>query len=211
MAGPYLRSKWQAEQAAVEAIGRGVPVIIARPSIPVGPGDRRLGPLSHAICQFAAGRIGAVVAGVLDVADVRDLAEGIVAAARRGAIGRRYLLTGQPVTYMEFFTALAPLVGRPPPRRVVPYPLALAFAHVNEWVCRHWTGSRPLASVTGVRLTRRSFHFNSRRTRCELGLVSRPFRAALSDAVAWFRAHAYIPPLDATTRTGHPCTPDCQD
>ena len=150
------------------------------------------------------------MAGVLDVADVRDLAEGSWLRPGERAIGRRYLLTGQPVTYMEFFTALAPLVGRPPPRRVVPYPLALAFAHVNEWVCRHWTGSRPLASVTGVRLTRRSFHFNSRRTRCELGLVSRPFRAALSDAVAWFlrpRLHTSPRRNDPNRSSLHPGLP----
>ena len=49
------------------------------------------------------------------------------------------------------------------------------------------TGRPPKATVTGVRLTRRTMHFDASRSLAELGLQPRPVRQSLADAVAWLR------------------------
>ena len=84
MLGPYCRSKWRAEEAAAEAAQDGDPVVIVRPSIPVGPGDRHLGPPTRMICDFCNGRIKGHLDGDLNFIDVRDIAAGIRAAAQHG-------------------------------------------------------------------------------------------------------------------------------
>lgn len=188
MLGPYCRSKWLAERAADEAAAAGDPVVIVRPSIPVGPGDRRLGPLSRMICDFCNGRVKGTLDGDLDLIDVRDVAAGIWAAAQRGEIGRRYLLVNEHWTIPNLLRHLAEVTGRAAPRWRVPYPLAISFARIEEFVCRQMTGRLPMATVTGVQLTQRSFRFDGRRSAADLGLqAKRSCRESLAEAVRWFR------------------------
>ncbi len=196
MAGPYLRSKWLAEEAARTAIAEGAPVIIARPSIPVGPGDRGQGPLMRLIRRFGEGGVSGYLPGTLDLVDVRDLAAGFYAVATRGIVGQTYLLSGETITYEQFFERLAEIFGRPAPRWRVPYAAALAYAYAQEFVSRNITGTTPLVSITGVRLTRRSFRFDSRRTCRELDLQVRPCTDALRETAAWLRDPSLDLPKD---------------
>jgi dihydroflavonol-4-reductase len=187
MFGPYLRSKWLAEEAARAAARQGAPVIIVNPAVPVGPGDLRRGPLTRLICQFARGQIRGYLPGTINLIDVRDAADGLWTAACRGRIGERYLLSGHNLTFREFFELLAGATGVPAPTWRVPYALALAGAWVEEQYCRWFSRREPMATVAGVRLTRRSFQFDSRRTRAELGLSLRPLLESLCDAIGWLQ------------------------
>jgi dihydroflavonol-4-reductase len=49
-----------------------------------------------------------------------------------------------------------------------------------------------LATVTGVRLTRRVMSFDPRRSLDDLGLRPRPVREALANALVWFRAAGWL-------------------
>jgi dihydroflavonol-4-reductase len=193
MIGPYCRSKWLAEQAAQEAVETGQPVIIVRPTIPVGPGDVNLGPLSRLICDFCNGRVKGYLDGGLNLIDVRDAAAGIWAAAERGEIGHRYLLAAEDWSIRDLLRLLAKLSGRPAPRWQVPYAFALAFAYLEEQVCSHFTAALPMATVTGVRLTQRYFHFDGRQSARDLRLQPmRDCSAAVGEALGWFRAAGLI-------------------
>ena len=189
MIGPYCRSKWLAEEAANEAAAGGLPVIIVRPTIPIGPGDRHRGPPSRMICDFCDGRIPAYLDGDLNLMDVRDVSAGIWAAARRGEVGRAYLLANENWRILDLFRYLASLVGRRTPRWRVPYRLALLFAHCEEWFCTRFSAERqPLATVTGVKLTQRSLRFDGTRSAIDLGWQpERDCRTAIAEAVDWFR------------------------
>lgn len=44
MPGPYCRGKFLAEQEALAATAQGLPVVVVNPTVPIGPGDRRLTP-----------------------------------------------------------------------------------------------------------------------------------------------------------------------
>jgi dihydroflavonol-4-reductase len=194
MIGPYCRSKWLAEQAAREAAEAGLPVVIVRPTIPIGPGDRRRGPPSRMICDFCEGRIKAYLDGDLNLMDVRDISAGIWAAARRGKVGRAYLLANENWRILDLFRYLSSLVDRRAPRWRVPYRLALMFAHGEEWFCtRFKTGRQPLATVTGVKLTRRSLRFDGTQSAIDLGWrPERDCRTAIAEAVDWFRDSDWI-------------------
>jgi dihydroflavonol-4-reductase len=193
MLGPYCRSKWRAEEAAAEAAQAGDPVVIVRPSIPVGPGDRHLGPPTRMICDFCNGRIKGHLHGDLNFIDVRDIAAGIRAAARHGKVGRRYLLVNEQWTILDLLRFLAEVTDRAVPRLRVPYSIALLFAHAEELFCRHVSGKIPMATVTGVQLTQRPFVFDGRQSAEDLGLQKmRCCRESIVESVRWCRDSGHI-------------------
>lgn len=191
--GPYGRSKWRAEQAAWRAAARGAPVMVASPSVPVGPGDALAGPMTRLLIDFAHGRIKALLDADLPLIDVRDAAAGIAATLTHGQPGRRYLLAAENWTTRGLFQTLARLTGQLAPTAKAPYPVALAFAALEQWYCGLRNGRTPMASVTGVQLTRRYMRFDTSRTQRELGLSFRPVRRAIEEAVAWLADRGDIP------------------
>jgi dihydroflavonol-4-reductase len=185
--GPYCRSKLRAENAALERARAGRPVVLANPTMPVGPGDRGLSPPTRLIRDFCRGKLPARMDCTLNLIDVRDVAEGLIRTMERGVPGRRYLLGGENLTLLELLTTLSDLTGVPVPRRRVPYALGLAVAYASEFWADRVTGHPPRATVTGVRLTRRTMHFDPSRSLAELGLVPRSIRLSLADSVDWLR------------------------
>jgi len=182
--GKYCRSKLRAEQAAWDAVRRGQPVVIVNPSVPVGAGDRRQGPLTRMVRQFIQGQLGTFyLDGQINLIDVRDAAAGMCAAARRGRVGRRYLLANETWTIQRLFNTLSQLTGRRAPSMRVPYALALGFAFLEQGWCRHVTGRTPMATVTGVRLTRRSFDMDASACLAELKVAVHPVVDALKEMV----------------------------
>ena len=103
-------------------------------------------------------------------------------AAEKAPIGRRYVI-GAPATPMaELLALIAEVTGRSPPKRRVPFPVALATARLAELRARR-TGVPPLASVEGVRLARYPRPLDSARARTELGWHPRPVEEALRAAI----------------------------
>lgn len=186
--GPYCRSKLLAEQYAFFLARGGLPVVVANPTMPVGPGDRGPSPPSRLILDFCRGRLPAMMDCTLNLIDVRDVAHGLCMVMQRGAPGRRYLLGHANLTLASLLALLGELTGVPVPRWSVPYPIGLAVAWLSELCADHFTGRPPKATLTGVRLARRIMHFDCSRSQAELGLSPRSIRESLTDAVAWLRS-----------------------
>jgi dihydroflavonol-4-reductase len=191
--GPYCLSKLLAENAALERGRAGKPVVVANPTMPVGPGDRGPSPPTRLIRDFCRGGLPARMDCTLNLVDVRDAAEGLIRVMERGRPGRRYLLGGENLTLLELLQILSGLTGVPVPRWSVPYSLALVAAHASEAWANLVSGRPPKATVTGVRLAHRLMHFDARRSLAELGLEPRPVRRSLADAVTWLAAEGQIP------------------
>src|SRR5262249_12144433 len=185
--GPYCRSKFLAEQYAFAMARAGLPVVVANPTMPVGPGDRGLSPPTRLILDFCRGKLPVAMDCTLNLIDVRDAALGLDLVMKRGASGRRYLLGCSNLTLMGLLQQLSRLPGVPAPRWQVPYPVGLAVAVASELWANHVTGRMPKATVTGLRLARRLMHFDPSRSLDELGLKPRSLDESLRDAVAWLR------------------------
>jgi dihydroflavonol-4-reductase len=190
--GPYCLSKLLAEQYAFSLAHAGSPVVVANPTMPVGPGDRGLSPPSRLILDFCSGRLPAVMDCTLNLIDVREVAHGLSLVMELGQPGRRYLLGAWNVTLAALLCLLSELTGVQVPRWRVAYPVALAAAWLSELYADRFAGRAPQATLTGVRLARRTMHFDPSRTQRELGLSPRPVRESLADAVAWLRDTGYL-------------------
>jgi dihydroflavonol-4-reductase len=190
--GHYCLSKLRAEDAAMALAQAGRPVVVANPTMPVGPGDRGLSPPTRLIRDFCLGRLPARMDCTLNLIDVRDVAAGLIRVMDRGQPGRRYLLGGENLTLAGLLGMLSELTGVPAPRFKVPYAAGLAVAYISEFWADRVSGRAPRATVTGVRLARRIMHFDPSRSLAELGLSPRRIRESLSDALIWLRQTGQI-------------------
>src|SRR5262249_3869730 len=143
---------------------RGAPVVVVNPTLPVGPGDWGRSPPTQMLLDFCRGRRREYLDAELNLIDVRDVAEGMILAMKKGRAGRRYLLGHENVSIRQIFAVLARLTGLPEPRWRVPYAVALTAAYVSEFAADVFTRRMPAATVTGVKLTRRTMHFDSHRS-----------------------------------------------
>jgi dihydroflavonol-4-reductase len=192
MIGPYKRSKFAAEEIVRALVAeRGLPAIIVNPSTPVGPRDRKPTPTGRVILEAARGRLPGFADTGLNIAHVDDVAAGHLLAVQGGRIGERYILGGENMSLAEILAEVAGLVGRPPPRLKVPYWVAYPAAIGAEWAAQV-TGRTPLATRDSVRMSRKKMYFTSTKAERELGYRPRPARAAIADAVAWFKANGYL-------------------
>jgi dihydroflavonol-4-reductase len=187
MIGPYCRSKFRAEQAAFKLAEAGASVIICSPTLPIGPGDRNQTPPTRLAVAFCQGKIPAYLDCEVNLIDVRDAADGLVRAMQRGRPGVRYVLGGHNCRLSEWLQVLANMVNLPTPRWAVPYPVALAIGWLSELWADFISHRVPMATVTGVRLTRRSMYFDPSASLAELGLMPRSVEESTRDAVNWYR------------------------
>ena len=197
--GHYKRSKFMAEEVVRSFVDKGLAVVTVNPSAPVGPRDVKPTPTGRMILEAAAGRMPAYVDTGLNIVHVDDVADGHWLALERGRVGETYVLGGVNMTLCEILTSIAELVGRAPPRVRLPYELVLPIAHLSEAAAR-LTGKSPVATVEGVKLSKKMMFFSSEKARNELGYAARPPLLALEDAIRWFCDKGYLRQEPASRR-----------
>lgn len=201
MPGPYTRSKFLGEQAALAAARDGFDLVVVNPTVPVGEGDDNMTPPAMMLSLFLSGGSPMFLDCILNFVDVRDVAEGIILAADHGKAGERYILGGENVALKDLLLLLEQISGRPMPKRAVPGLLALAAGVVSEWIARGITGKAPAATREGVLLALRSAPFDSSKARSALGYAPRPVESALRAELAWLTARNQ---MNSTTRHDAP-------
>ncbi len=107
----YKASKWQGERAALEAARRGLPVTIASPTAPIGPGDERPTPTGRMIQDLLRARFPVGSRTGLNIIAVEDVAEGLLAIGHRGLPGERYILGDKNLWLGEFLEMVASTAG----------------------------------------------------------------------------------------------------
>jgi dihydroflavonol-4-reductase len=191
MIGHYKRSKYLAEQVALEAGRSGQEVVVVNPSTPVGEMDIKPTPTGRIIVDFLKERFPAYVDTGLNLVDARECARGHVLALEKGRSGQRYILGGENLTLKQILDKLAAITGLPSPRVKVPYVMALATGVVDEIVTGRIRGREPRVTIDAVRMGRKKMFVSSGKAERELGWQVVPVDEALWRAVTWFRAKGY--------------------
>ncbi|MDB5979308.1 MAG: dTDP-4-dehydrorhamnose reductase, RmlD [Pseudomonas sp.] len=188
MIGHYKRSKFLAETLVRQLAAEGLPVVIVNPSTPIGPRDIKPTPTGRIVRDAIAGRLPAYVDTGLNIVHVDDVAEGHWLAFQHGLVGERYILGGHNLSLRDLLVEIADIAGRTPPRWRLPHAVVMPIAHV----CEAWarlTGTRPIATVEEVRMSKKHMFFSSAKAERELGYAPGSARQALEDAVNWFAQH----------------------
>ena len=169
---PYIVTKQAAEQVVLDAVERGLDAVIVNPTYMIGPWDWK--PSSgRMLLHIARGRQLLAPRGGNDFCDVRDVAAGIHAAANRGQRGRRYILGGEPMSYLAAWKLFAQVAGvRGPICRSGPINIMIAGWAGDVW--RLVTGHEPDLNSASTKLSAQHHHFSYRRAADELGYAPRP-------------------------------------
>src|SRR5881409_482370 len=191
MIGPYKRSKFRAEQVAIEAARAGLDVVIVNPTTPVGERDIKPTPTGRIVVDFLKKKFPAYVDTGLNLVDVKECARGHIAALEKGNSGDRYILGGENLTLKQILDKLAAITGLPSPKIRVPYVVALATGIVDEMVTGHIFGREPRATIDAVRMGRKKMFVSSGKAERELGWRVVEVDDALHRAVEWFQANGY--------------------
>ena len=172
---PYVNSVHEAEAEAMRLAARGLPLVCVNPCVAFGAGDYNLSS-TRIVRSFLLGRVPLYVDGAFSVVDVRDAAQGFLAADVSGGVGERYILGGRNFTVDRLFADLSRLSGIEPP---VKLPAAAAMAAASA------LGERAPLQAAEVRATGHWWTYRSAKARRDLGWRSRPHEETLEATVAW--------------------------
>jgi dihydroflavonol-4-reductase len=191
MTGAYKRSKFQAEQVALEFAGSGFPVVIVNPTAPIGDHDFKPTPTGKIVVDYLKGGMPAFVDTGLNLVDVADTAEGHLLACEHGRAGQRYILGCENLTLEQILARLAELSGGKAPRWRIPYGVAYAAGLASTgWA--NLTGNEPRAPLDAVKMARKKMFVSVDKAKRELGFNPGPVEGALKRAVDWFRDNGYV-------------------
>jgi dihydroflavonol-4-reductase len=186
MAGHYKRSKFLAEQVAMEFAREGLPVVIVNPTAPIGDHDVKPTPTGKIVLDFLQGAMPAFIDTGLNVVDVRDTAEGHLLALKHGRPGERYILGSENLTLAQILEKLARITGRKAPTARLPYAVAWIAGAFSTGLA-NLTGKPPRVPMEGVRMAKKKMWVTHEKARRELGFNPGPAEKALARAVEWFR------------------------
>jgi dihydroflavonol-4-reductase len=186
---PYVVTKREAEAAVLAEVEQGLDAVIVNPVYMIGPWDWK--PSSgRMLLEVGSGKGLFAPPGANDFVDVRDVAAGIHAAMLRGRTGRRYILGGHPLSYLEAWRIFARIAGRMQPLGVAPRPVVRLAGWFGDLASLFARRELPVNSAA-VTMSMLSHNFSSTRAAAELGYSFRPFETTVADAWAWFVDHGY--------------------
>jgi dihydroflavonol-4-reductase len=192
MVSHYKKSKFMAEQVALEAGRKGANLVVVNPTTPIGEQDVKPTPTGRIILDFLKRKFPAYVETGLNLVDVHQCARGHLLAMEKARPGERYILGGENLTLKQILDKLAMITGLAAPTLKLPYGVALAFGVLDTAVTGYLFRKTPRASIDEVRMGRKVMFVDSAKATRELGWREVPVDGALRRAVDWFRANGYV-------------------
>jgi len=193
LVGCYSVTKAEAAQLVLDAV-RSHPeldAVIVLPSGICGPKDYAFNSVTGMIQQFVQGKMRMGLEGSFSIADVRDLADGVIAACDKGRRGESYILTGETVTMNDMFREISNAAGLSAKSYILSEELARMAVKALAAVSRV-TGKDPLLSEFNIHMLSRNNEYDCSKAERELGFRCRPFSESIRDTVRWLREEGFL-------------------
>lgn len=185
----YEKTKWEAQEIARAAVGRGLEVVILQPGGIIGPYD--IGTWSRMFVMVRDGKLPGVPPAHLTFAHVREVVGAHVAAADAGENGGQYILGGENRSMLDLVGEISRLVGKPAPTREMPAALLKLVAAVGDFVSG-FTGQEPAITPEMAEGLGGSITVTSEKAQHDLGYKVVPLRAMVQDCYDWMVAEGRI-------------------
>lgn len=186
---PYVVTKRAAEKEVLHCAHNGLFAVLVEPAFMLGPWDWK--PSSgRMLLAVGSGQGLLAPRGGNDFCDVREVAAGILTAGERGVSGRRYILGGEHLSYLDAWRMFARVTGaRAPLGRARP-----SWILAAGWAGDLWgkvSGREPDVNSAATFMSTLPHHFSSDRAVAELGYKVRPAEEAAQAAWEWFCENGY--------------------
>lgn len=183
----YSQSKALATQAVLDAATNGLDACVVHPGGILGPEDYAIGHTTKTLIQIIKGEMSAAIDGTFNLCDVRDLANGIIAAVDRGRSGECYILANDAVSFRDFAKLISEESGCKRMKLFLPGKLAYFLAEMIEKRAKK-SGKKPLMTTYAVYNLIRNNVFDSSKARRELGYSTRSYRETIRDEINWLKS-----------------------
>ena len=131
------------------------------------------------------------ISGGFDFVDVRDVADGMIAAADLGNAGERFLLPGRFITVLDLLLLLEEITGKRGPRFKLPSCFSSVWGSIAE-TYYFITGKQPRYTRASLKILSLGVSVSGRHAAERLGYSPRPVQKTLEDTVNWLREMGYI-------------------
>jgi len=183
--GVYDQSKAQATLEVKKAAEAGLNAVIACPTGVIGPFDFRGSMMGSVIRSAAERKLTPYVDGAYDFVDVRDVADGLIAASEKGRAGEAYILSGHRISVRYLLETVREITGRGFPRFKVPFFMAEFAAHFTPTYYR-LTKASPRFTPYSLEVLQSNSQISHAKASRELDYRPRPLYESIRDAVEWF-------------------------
>ena len=153
----------------------------------MGPEDYAMGETTKTLIEIINGKMPAGINGSFNLCDVRDLADGVIRAARSGKRGECYILGNEPVSFRDFTHLVAEESGCKKMKIFLPIRVANFLARILERKAKR-AGEKPLMTTFSVYNLARNNRFDSGKANRELGYTARPYRETIRDEIMWLKS-----------------------
>ncbi len=190
--GCYSQSKAIATQKVLDAVReRGLNACVVHPSGILGPEDFAVGETTGTLIKIINGEMPAGIDGSFNLCDVRDLADGTIAAIDKGRKGECYILGNEPVSFRKFCKMISDESGCREVKMFLPIWAANLMGRIMESKAKK-NGEKPLLTTFSVYNLARNNTFDSSKAVRELGYHTRSYRETIHDEVQWLKASGKI-------------------
>ncbi len=183
--GAYAKSKAEANNYVLKmAREKKINATIVHPSGILGPNDYLLGHINELILQYLRHDLPAIVRGGYNVVDVRDVANGIIAAVEYGRNAECYILSGSYQSIKDIVNAASACTGFKQVKICIPHwiiHLVMPFITLH-YKARH---QKPIFTPYALSTILVNSNFTSQKAELELGFASRPFQETMQDTVSY--------------------------
>jgi dihydroflavonol-4-reductase len=185
----YQRTKWQAQQIALAALGRGLEVVILQPGAILGAYD--LGTWSRLFTMIRDGRLPGVPPAGRTFAHVREVAAAHIAAADKGENGGQYLLGGENKRILDLVREICTVLGKPAPAKEMPAGLLRMAAAAGDFLST-FTGKPPSITPEMAEAFGNDITTSSVKAQRELGYRVVSLDVMVRDCYEWMRGEGRI-------------------
>ncbi len=189
----YVKTRVAAENMVLDYARKGrVPAVACCISNTYGAEDFQ--PTSHGqnfIIDVVSGKMPVYFNGGAESVGIKDSARGMLAAAKHGRIGERYILSERYLKIVDHFRIVAEFAGIEPPKRCVPDWLVNVAATTGDLVGALFNKDVKLSrsSINLMRVMPKLDHSKAVR---ELHWKPRPVEVELEEAVAWYEGRRQL-------------------
>ena len=185
--GYYAKTKAIATDLVLQAVRENdLDASVVYPSGIFGPNDYGFGLITSCIKMIAEGKLRISIGGSFNSVDARDLADGIIACAKRGRKGGTYIMASHSYTFTQLIEAVYREVGIKKSIFEVPLWLVRPFASFGTLYGKVTNKPAWFSQYTIYNLARNN-DYSAEKAEKELGFKCRSLNESIADTVSWLR------------------------
>lgn len=179
----YSITKYGAEREVWRASEEGLDVVIANPSIIIGPGNWETG--STTIFPAAQKGIAYYTEGITGFVDVRDVSRALVMLMESDIRNERFILNSENLSFEKFLSLVHTALGKPVPTKKAGK-LMTGFAWRAERIRTMFTGAKPLITKETATAAHQENLFSNKKITERLGFTFIPVEQSVRDTAKIF-------------------------